>query len=428
MKTSSKTSKKKKSPNIVDRSMKALGLHMDMKTRVSIMEEVLFQMRLDDFETSFKPMKRFFDDILSKPQALKPLFQDVKKALLTKHPAVLEFAEKALEEKWFSPSEQIEKSAHVAFVLEAMTAAMANSNTFANEVIDHIRTKEREIGIDGRHVLKSIWRSWPLSRNFFGAANAVSLDPAISYFRLRRQLNGVHVPQKKSRSVYKTGKISYFEYKFLLPVCKKNACHCSDWLRMNIYEAGVTEYNNGFKSNAISAHALSEDIKKNCHREVFKATSVVPEQSKNAFYASLYQRGNYFPTVGLSKDWVALYETWNMVFILGELDNLHFLFPKLLIPSVLDAKPENFLGVRIISLWLSINNTLFLRFDGKEKIKGPGKRRRMAHAWGKINEKYAFQLAKKSVDEDSDELRETFRKRFTWPFYHLMKLMFRFFF
>lgn len=418
---------KRRTTGIVDRSIKAFGLHMDMKTDVEVMKEVLFQMRLHDFKTSFKPMKSFFEDAVSKPQPLRPLFQGIKKALINKHPAVLEFAEKALKEKWLSPSEHIEKSVHVAFVLEAMTAAIANSNTFAIEVIEHLREKESEIGIDVHHLFRSIWNNWPMSGNFFATAKAMSLDPAMSYFRLRRELNGAPVTKKNVKNLYKKGKISYFEYKFLLPVCKKGSCHCSDWLRMNIYEAGVTEYNNGFKSNAISAHALSEDIKKNCHQDVFKTTRLVPEQSINDFYTSLHQRGNYFPTVGLSKEWVALYETWNMAFILGELDNLHFLFPKLLIPSVLDAKPEHFLGVRIISLWLSINNTLFLRFDGKEKVKGPRKRRRMAHSWGKINEKYAFQHAKKSIDEDSDELRESFRKQFAWPFYNLIKLMIRFF-
>lgn len=412
----------------VSKSMKALGLHMDMKTNIKLMKDVLEEMRLHDLKTSYEPMKRFFERAVSLPQSFRPLFQNIKQALIKKHPAILEFAEKALEEKWFSQSEDIIKSAHVAFVLEAMTAAMANSNTFSVEVMDHLREKEREIGIDVKHLLKSIWRNWPMSGNFFATAKAVSLDPAMSYFGLRRDLDGAPVSKKNVKKLYKDGKISYLEYKFLLPVCKKGACHCSDWLRMNIYEAGVTEYNNGFKSNAVSAHALSEDIKKNCHREVFKSVSVMPESSHNSFYTSLVQGKNSFPTIALGDDWVALYETWNMAFILGELDNLHYLFPKLLIPSVLDAKSENFLGVRIISLWLSINNTLFIRLDGKEKVKGPRKRRSMAQAWGEINKKYAFQLAEKHLQEDSSVLKESFRKRFAWPFYNLIKLILRFLF
>ena len=88
----------------------------------------------------------------------------------------------------------------------------------------------------------------------------------------------------------------------------------------------------------------------------------------DSFYESLVEDENYFPTFAFHQDWVSLYETWNMAFILGELNNLHYLFPKLLIPSVLNAKSENFLGARIIALWLSINNTLFLNFNNVEKI------------------------------------------------------------
>jgi hypothetical protein len=250
----------------------------------------------------------------------------------------------------------------------------------------------------------------------------------MAYFRLRRQLGGAAITKERIKEMYKAGQMSYLEYKLLLPVCKKGACICSDWLRINIYEAGITEYNNGFKGNAISAHALSEDASRHCHREVFKVGNVFPEGEIDEFYESLIDDSNYFPTFAFHKDWASLYETWNMAFILGELNNLHYLFPKLLIPSVISAKSENFLGARIIALWLSINNTLFLNFNNAEKITGPENRREMALAWGEINKKYAYKLSEEQIQEDSSVLEKSYHKRFMRPFYNLSKLVFRFVF
>ncbi len=414
--------------DIIDKSMKALGIQMDMKTDVNTINNILSEMKLNDFQTSHIPMDRFFREVVSEPQDLKPMLNNVKQGIVDKHPAILEFAEKALLEGWFAESEHVQISIHVAFILEAITAAMCNSDLFFSEFVDHVRAKERDIGIDNKHLLRTIRTTWPAAINLFATAKAVSLDPAMAYFRLRRQLGGAPVTKEVISKLYKNGEMSYLEYKLLLPVCKKSICICSDWLRINIYEAGITEYNNGFKSNAISAHALSEDANKSCHREVFKSGSVLPEGEVDKFYESLVEEDNYFPTFAFHKDWASLYETWNMAFILGELNNLHYLFPKLLIPSVLNAKSENFLGARIIALWLSINNTLFLNFNNSEKIVGPINRREMAQAWGEINKKYASKLTKTHIQEDSSVLEKNYQQRFTRPFYSLTKLIFRFLF
>ena len=417
---------------IIDDSMGALGINMDMKTDLDISQDIIMEMKLDGFNTSYTPMKRFLSDVVSKPQQLEPMLKNIRQGLIAKHPAILEFAKKSLIEGWFSESLYVQKSIHVAFILEAMTAAMSNSDIFFNEVIAHIRTKERDIGIDSTHLFRTIWRNWPrkgsFSGNFFATAKAVSLDPAMGYFKLRRQQGNGVVVKDTVKNLYRNGELSYFEYKLLLSVCNEGSCYCSDWLRINIYEAGITEYNNRLKSNAISAHALSEEAKKNCHREVYKTGSVLPEGDIDKFYDLLVEEDNRFPTFAFHKDWVSLYESWNMAFILGELNNLHYLFPKLLIPSVINAKPENFLGVRIISLWLSINNTLFLNYENVETIVGPSNRNEMAQAWGEINKKYAFKLSKNNMAEDSNVLKDSFKSRFSRPFFSLFKLIVRFLF
>lgn len=418
--------------NTIFHAMKALGLQTDLATDVATIQALLVSMNLDDFETSYAPMATFFDSITATPQELGPLLGNIAQALAEKHPAIIEFAQLALENNWLSQSDAITRSLHVAFILEAMTSAMCNSDTFFKEIFDHLRNKERELGIDSSHLIRTIWNHWPrtgsFSGSFFATAKAVSLDPAMIYFKLRRELGSAHISKAYIKGLYKKGDISYLEYKLLLPGCRDNACYCSDWLRINIYEAGITEYNNGFKANAFSAHVLSEDVKKHCRREGFKSGDVLPDGDLSGFYQSILNRNNQFPSFSFKQEWVSLYLSWNMAFILGELNNLHFLFPKLLIPSVLNAKPENFLGARIISLWLSINSALFLKLEGSERLEGPSNRQEMATAWGEINRSYAQKFTETQTAEYPDILEASFKQRFSRPFFNLAKLVFRFVF
>jgi hypothetical protein len=115
-----------------------------------------------------------------------------------------------------------------------------------------------------------------------------------------------------------------------------------------------------------------------------------------------------------------------MAFILGELNNLHYLFPKLLIPSVLCSSSENFLGARIVSLWISINSALLLNFNRVDKLTAPDHRREMAAAWGEINRRYAEDLYKADVNSDPSGLSDGFQERFTRPYTKLAKQVMEF--
>ena len=171
--------------------------------------------------------------------------------------------------------------------------------------------------------------------------------------------------------------------------------------------------------NALAAHVLAEDLLVHCHRESFQRKRVHPQGAAGDFYSSLAGDDNYFPVVDLSEDWKSLYLTWNMAFILGELSNLHYLFPKLLIPSVLCSRSENFLGARIISLWISINSALLLNFNHVDKLAGPEHRREMAVAWGEINQRHAETFYEAEVGPNTSGLLDGFHERFSRPYTNL---------
>jgi len=61
----------------------------------------------------------------------------------------------------------------------------------------------------------------------------------------------------------------------------------------------------------------------------------------------------------LPPGWVTLYQSWNLAFLVANLENLDLLIPKLLIPTVLDAEPEDYLFRRGVVLWYVANMTLF---------------------------------------------------------------------
>jgi hypothetical protein len=417
-----KTHTKKQAEEIIEKTMIAFDLQESMQTNPKIIKEILEEFKMDDFKTTHAVMGKLLKDIITTPQDLQPMFENIKKGLLTKHPAIIEFAELALEKGWFKPSQHVIRSIHATYILEILTATMCNSHDFFIEVQDHYREKEKTMGISSKHPFKTFVNTLKIVRSPFGTAKLLSIDPIMIYFRIQRGLTNSHVNKKEAKVLLKAKKINFIEYKLLLPILKNNLEHVLELLRINIYEAGVTEYKKGFKTNAICAHELSEDILHNPPKTIFKKKSVIPENNTGTFYKSITEKDNLFPAVELSQSWVNLYTTWNMSFILNDLDELDILFPKLVIPSIINTETENAGGARIISLWLSINHFLFRKYD-KKTIKGPENKAEMAKAWAQINKKYAFDLAKKETHEDSETLKKTFNKFFSHPFFNLFRLI-----
>ncbi|MBT7702713.1 hypothetical protein HN748_00620 [Candidatus Peregrinibacteria bacterium] len=393
-----------------------------MKTDPKIMQTVIKEFKLDDLNTKNKQLTKLFKEIVSKPQALSPLFDAISEGVISKHPAIIEFAELSLKKKWFKPSKEIIKSVHVIFILEILTAAMCNNHAVFIEVQKHYKSKERIFGLDTIHIFSTFLNAFKISPHFFDVAKPISLDPLLVYFSLQRGLGDTHLTKQELSKLYKKKKINYIEYKLLSPIQKNHTEHVNELVRINIYEAGITEYKKGFKANAISALALSEDLVIDQPHTVFEKKSVIPDKNVDSFYKSISESGNLFPVIKLSQKWASLYTTWNMAFVLGNLNDLDIVFPKLLIPSIINAESENFLGARFVSLWLTINHVVFRKSEKKEVL-GPNNKIEMAKAWGKINKKHAFELAKQEIHEDSKALLKEYNRFFRHPFYNLSRMV-----
>jgi hypothetical protein len=136
-------------------------------------------------------------------------------------------------------------------------------------------------------------------------------------------------------------------------------------LTINILEATATEFLHGYLDNASVGKAISQD----------KVLSLEVTPAKKAL------------RLGLSLDFARLYETWNLAFVTGNLEFLHILYPKLLIPRVTLATGQAYIYERVLALWLSIQFFLMadlqrvphVRFTGQEDL---------ASLWGKVNYRY----------------------------------------
>ena len=157
--------------------MIALGIELDMYTDPMIICEVLQHMKLDDLTTDHKSMKHFLKQASTTPQPLRPLLNAIKSALVHNHPAVIEFAEVALSNRWLQSSPRITYAIHVTYVLEELTRTMCASHDFFIEVQDFLRAKERLVGLDKQHLASSAGRILRLFHRWFFVFKAVTLDP-----------------------------------------------------------------------------------------------------------------------------------------------------------------------------------------------------------------------------------------------------------
>jgi len=411
---------KKREEEVIEQSFSLLGLSSGLMTNPTTIREVLKETRLDDLKTKNKIINDFFQESKTKQMKLDPMFIIIKQAIVNKHPAIIDFLDLANKKNWFKPSKNIIKAIHVAYILETFTTTMCNDHEFFIEVQNHYKKKEEDIGLNTQHPIRTFINALKISPHFFDIAKPFSLDPFLVYFKLQRGLSKTTLKKDELKKLYRNKQINYVEYRLLSPIKQNHIQHINELVRINIYEAGIIEYRNGFRANALCAQTLCEDLKINRPEATFKRKNVIPED-ENLFYKS-YSQKSLFPTINVSQKWASLYTSWNMAFVLGNLNDLDLILPKLFIPSIIDAKSENFLGVRFISLWLTINFAIFRKSDNIE-VFGPKNKTEIADAWANINKKYSSDIAKKEIHEDSKILNMFYKRFFSHPFWNLFKLV-----
>lgn len=338
MKSMENTPDKPAQTDVFDQFLQAFAIAPQSQTDPTILLQILSTtMYLADLPS----LAQYLGPKLQQSQTLQPLITQIGLAIKEKHPAIQEFIQTILHKNLIphlseSGSYSILWILHYIYLLQEITLGIAHNDNLNEEIKNHLLKKRKEFNIR-----ESFWGSfidiYRVVHNVFEPVKAKTMDKV--YFFL-----------KKMRFMERISRKTFFVRKNLIS--------------LNILEAVFTDIRQGYLKNAraglsLIAHPLQNIAIEGPHKFV-----------KQTF----------------AKGWAELYETWNLAFVTGNMNNLHIIYPKLLIPCVLGASPENYLYFRTIALWLTVNFQLFAKIHNVN-IRLPNARK-YAKIWGDINDKY----------------------------------------
>jgi len=335
--------------------------------------------------------------------------------------------------------EQVKYMVYFLVILEVLTTLMLSDKNLAKIISTSIFKKR--YSVDSGSTLWSFLGVFFITKgDLFRALKTVSVDPFIHIDLCWRENNSIpsnddinEFTKENHLSGLNSSSLKYF-----LKRQKAGKKHY-DELCGNIFEALATEdlavnkrpLTSWFKGNK-SSNDLAKQIPNVkagltliVYQEIFekefsaiqylhnnsdkKITKRSHENSPATFWDELYQysiKGNLVRTeLGISKEWVNLYESWNASFVLRYLPkDFHLFLAKLLIPQTISSSPENYIAARTISLWLSISfvNSL-IRNSVKTRFR-PLNMDFLLNIWGRNNFEYAQNTLFKSTKFDFDSL------------------------
>lgn len=326
----------------VDQVFAQLGLTHDMKLKPQLLQEIIAKdMFLDEFSPLTTKLSKLFQSEIS----AEPMLESIRLGILHRHPAIIDFFGVAIKNNLFAEAKniksQVERIVHHTFLLEIIVQEMA-CLTFMTKLHDYFDRLKQSHGI------RTSWRG-----EFFDV----------------RQLTGSFFQAAKMVTVDKKTIAQYIDFRTRKSLGKKDLTAKNKGLFLNIKEARLADLVGGFYHNATVAAVLADSRVKKLWVKGDDTQGVVLQE--------------------FAEGWPSLYETWNLAFVLGNLVDLPIILPKLLVPSVINAEPDEYLYYRGLALWVTTNCILQKRLHGIKPIKTPPLFKTIAHVWGEINVKYA---------------------------------------
>ena len=321
--------------------MTLFDLSRDLKTDPIFLQKLMSTLMIDDFQ----PIVHHLAISLEEPESLQPMIEQIEQAVIQKHPtinqAIQEVMDRGLITEELRHLGHVEFKAliHQIFLLEELVKVLARNVAYLKEFKAHMERKRVELKFG------TYWTFLIQTGMLFGTVKLYSIDRA--YQGLIHALEGEDSNRKPQRT---------WIPEMSWPV----------GLSINILEAVVTDACHGFFENAEAGLSLMGHPMKSCH---------LSEDRKSIEFV-------------LPSGCEAWYHSWNLAFVLGNLSYPRILLPKLLIPSVISARNDQYLYHRIIALWASMNWYLFAELNGEVKKEIPIAKE-LAKILGKINKDYA---------------------------------------
>ena len=335
----------------VTKAFASLNIDDQMNSDPDLLKKILAE---DMFLADLPSITTLLEKELRSPLPLYPMIQKIRQGIYEKQPAIHEFLCAAIEKGIFPTAEKnnpvVIRTLNHMYIFNIITKGLFDSPQLMVEVKEHFLKKRKMLGIDDRF-LESFKDILKLSGGLFFTVKTKTMDWVFDAYEDKRKVGNSFTAEETR--VRQGG------------------------LVLNVIEAVVTDRAHGNHDNALAGVALAINPP--------KSVSIV---GNNA--AIEYE---------LSQEWASLYETWNLAFITVNMDNLQLLYPKLLIPQVMNAPKNEYLFNRALALWTSINFYLFGKAVHKPDMDLPGKVE-LAKLWGPINLKYAKELVKKENNRD----------------------------
>ncbi|MBF0443108.1 MAG: hypothetical protein HQK54_14465, partial [Oligoflexales bacterium] len=375
---------------VIQKARRSMGIDdPGLKTSPKIMAWILRRMNLHDFMPSNRIMAEFLENAVTRPMDLGPLVEAVSESLAGRHPAIVDFVRAGNDRNFFHPSEHVTTALHVAYVLEGMTVGMANDVQFTAELEQHFKRAYGLKGIYSDNLFVAFFRTWQLTSDVFCALKFCSIS-SVARYRIQTTLNRGNLAGEQIKELRRKGTIGFVDAISMRAHLRESSRKTFVCCRLNIEEALVKDLTEGRRDNALAAYALERDLFFRAPDYLFEDQAVLPEHCHDEVHRRflLKNQNNIHDVSGITEAWVQLYQSWNLAFVLGSLDDLPFVLPKLLIPSLLDIEAKNYLYTRGLSLWLVVHSFLFRRIEGVAQVQGPDGKEDMARIWGRINREY----------------------------------------
>lgn len=366
--------------------------------------------------------------------SLKPMLDLMKYGIVKRHPAIVEFLHAVVETiqsldttarvaylQHIQRSVDLKKTVYLTYVLDLIVVAMGNSKEFAFEVQTHFYRELQQRGIDPFDTFATFRGIMALPNStLFKGAKTISVFPAMTMYIARRFNNGN--PPSNAQISAIANHLSWAD-RMALGMSQQTQQGGEDTgLLINMEEAVIADFSAGRKDNAavgaiycsrlygrtpgvgaqdgmesfyytgwvLPVGATEDDADYTGAAHPFYDAMKADAKKKDAIRINGQPMARNYYAASYDDDWASLYHTWNLAFILGEIPDLDVMAPKLLAPSVMNAKGNQYLYCRVHALFVAICFLIMKCSDRTQNDAHPPNNQAMARLYGAINLEQAW--------------------------------------
>lgn len=345
---------------------------LNARTNPLLVQSILSALGLNTLRVTEPGLQAWLEQVTSVSESLQPLIESLKGLILENEPLCQLVADIARnnwisEEEWSGNREILNRQVHVLFLMEGLSVSMANSNTALKEIYQHF-TGKRHTRYPGNPWLTFLF-GVPAATGFFERLKLISVEPALLNILFHTMTGSA--PETETVKAHFIGK---YRLSSINAACielanlSAHSCSTIAGFGLNILEAVLTEAKHPnpasfIADNGAAGLGLIACMEYHGYENQYAACNgLLPEGvgvTKNSYYSllpSLRLQGSpqkvhqFF----IHRAWRDLYNAWNLHFCIQQM-NSSFLPVKLLLPSVLGARPECFKHMRVLSLFLFAN-------------------------------------------------------------------------